>query len=218
MTTTYSAHSAASHGLLSCHACHLLCRHGDCGSDPRCPRCRTHLHARKPASLALTWSLVILSYLFYIPANMLPMLETHELATFRQNTILSGIALFWDDGSWFIAGIIFIASIVVPLSKLIALTALLMSVHRRSEWEPAQRTQLYRLVEAVGRWSMLDVYVVSLSVALVQLGAVASMIVGPAALAFGAVVVLTMLASHTFDPRLMWDAAQQAERGAHGHG
>jgi paraquat-inducible protein A len=198
--------TAIARGLVSCHTCGLLSRlHGD--APAHCPRCAARLHARKPDSLSRTWALVLLAYVLYIPANLLPILESRALLTAESNTIISGILLFWESGSWMIATLVFIASVVVPLTKLFALTWLLVSVQMKSRARPYQRTQLYRMVEFIGRWSMLDIYVVALTVTLVQVGTLASIQVGPGALAFGAVVVITMLASHAFDPRLIWDNA-----------
>jgi len=200
---------AITRGLVSCHTCGLLSRLPGAGAA-HCPRCSARLHARKPDSLSRTWALVVLAYVLYIPANLLPILESRALLTAESNTILSGIVLFWEGGSWMIAGLVFIASIVVPLTKLMALTWLLVSVQMKSRARPIQRTQLYRMVEFIGRWSMLDIYVVALTVTLVQVGTLASIEVGPGALAFGAVVVVTMIAARTFDPRLIWDAAGRA--------
>ena len=179
-------------------------------TDMHCPRCNARLHARKPHSLSRTWAYLIAAYILYIPANLLPILETRELFDVQRNTIMSGVIRFWNSGSWFIAGLIFFASIVVPLTKLIALTLLLISIHRRASWQPYQRTRLYRMVEFIGRWSMLDIYVVAVSVALVQTQTFAAMRAGLGAVAFGAVVVLTMLATRSFDPRLIWDAAKES--------
>ncbi|WP_019143273.1 paraquat-inducible protein A [Noviherbaspirillum massiliense] len=201
--------SAASLGLVSCPVCSLLCRTPGQDAGLRCPRCRSSLHFRKPNSVARTWALVITAYILYIPANLLPILETRSLFESQRSTILNGVILFWNTGSWFIAALIFFASIVVPLTKLMALTLLLVSVQRRTRWEAQQRTQLYRFVDFIGRWSMLDIYVVALSVALVHLEALATMRAGLGAVAFGAVVVLTMLAVETFDPRLIWDSARE---------
>lgn len=202
--------SAITRGLVSCHTCGLLSRLGSTGAA-HCPRCSTRLHGRKPNSLSRTWALVLLAYVLYIPANLLPILESRALLAEESNTIMSGILLFWEGGSWVIAALVFIASVVVPMTKLLALTWLLVTVQRKSRARPHQRTQLYRMVEFIGRWSMLDIYVVALTVTLVQVGTLASIEVGPGALAFGAVVVVTMIAAHTFDPRLIWDAAGDAE-------
>ena len=202
--------SATTRGLLSCHSCGLLSRINSAGAA-HCPRCSARLHGRKPDSLSRTWALVVLAYVLYIPANLLPILESRALLTAESNTIMSGILLFWESGSWMIAGLVFIASVVVPLTKLLALTWLLATVQMKSRARPYQRTQLYRMVELIGRWSMLDIYVVALTVTLVQVGTLASIEVGPGALAFGAVVVVTMIAARTFDPRLIWDAAGEVE-------
>jgi paraquat-inducible protein A len=202
--------SAIAHGLVSCHTCGLLSRLPG-HEAAHCPRCSTRLHARKPDSLSRTWALVILAYVLYVPANLLPILESRALLTAESNTIMSGILMFWETGSWMIAALVFIASIVVPLTKLLALTWLLVSVQMKSRARPQQRTQLYRMVEFIGRWSMLDIYVVALTVTLVQVGTLASIEVGPGALAFGAVVVVTMIAARSFDPRLIWDNAGDAE-------
>jgi len=199
--------SALSRGLVSCQACGLLSRLNG-SAAAHCPRCSARMYGRKPDSLSRTWALVVLAYVLYIPANILPILESRALLTSESNTIMSGIVLFWESGSWLIAALVFIASIVVPLTKLLALTWLLVSVQMKSRARPYQRTQLYRMVEFIGRWSMLDIYVVALTVTLVQVGTLATIEVGPAALAFGTVVVVTMIAAHTFDPRLIWDAAE----------
>jgi len=155
------------------------------------------------------WALLVAAYILYIPANLLTMMETGSIISYRRDTIISGVVELWRTGSWAIAVIVFIASVTIPLLKLISLTLLLVSVQRGSKWHPRQRTRLYRLLELVGRWSMLDIYVVTLLVALVQLGPMGTVKAGPAALAFGAVVVLTMFASMQFDPRLIWDPIQK---------
>lgn len=197
--------TAVAHGLLSCHFCSLLSQGDHNGRTLHCPRCMTPLHARKPNSVARSWAFLIAAYILYIPANVLPIMETSSLFGAQADTIMSGIIYLWHSGSWDLALVVFIASIVVPLLKLIALTLLLISVQRRSTWQPLQRTKLYRIVELVGRWSMLDIYVVAILAALVQIGALATVNAGPGALAFGAVVVLTMFAAMEFDPRLIWD-------------
>lgn len=201
--------SAASHGLCTCHVCNLVSRRKRMSGPAHCPRCGAVLHFRKPGSVARCWALLIAAYILYIPANLLTMMETGSILNYRKDTIISGVVELWQTGSWAIAVVVFIASVTIPLLKLISLTLLLVSVQRRSRWNPRQRTRLYRLVELVGRWSMLDIYVVTLLVALVQLGAMATVKAGPAALAFGAVVVLTMFASMQFDPRLIWDPLEK---------
>jgi paraquat-inducible protein A len=147
----------------------------------------------------------------YIPANVLPMMVTNTLFGTQSDTILSGVAYLWHAGSWPLALIVFVASVAVPMLKLMSLVILVVSVQRRSTWDPLQRTRLYRLVELIGKWSMLDIFVVALMVTLVQLKVLATVSAGPAALAFGAVVVLTMFAAMSFDPRLIWDSMERQD-------
>jgi len=149
--------------------------------------------------------LLITAAILYIPANLLPVMQAGSMFGSQKDTIFSGVVYLWNSGSAPIALLIFFASIMVPLAKLIALTYLLVSVQRHSLKRPLQRTQIYRLAEFVGRWSMIDVYVVALLVTLVQFGGFATIKPGPGAIAFGGVVVLTMIAAMSFDPRLIWD-------------
>ena len=204
-----SAASAARRGLLGCHLCGLVSRVPHGGHDLRCSRCGTQLHFRKPASVSRTWALLLAAMFLYIPANVLPMMKTSSLFGSQSDTIMSGVVYFWNSGSWYLAMIIFFASVTVPLLKMLALVLLLVTVQRRSRWQQEQRARLYRLVEFVGRWSMLDIYVVAVIVALVQLKALATIEPGPGAIAFGGVVVLTMLAAMAFDPRLIWDPLEK---------
>jgi paraquat-inducible protein A len=206
-----SAVSAAGLGLLSCHVCGQLARASDGAHGACCPRCASPLHFRKPDSISRTWALLIAAMILYVPANLLPMMKTSSLFGTQSDTIMSGVVYFWTSGSWYLALIIFFASIMVPLLKMIALVVLLVSVQRRSHWQREQRARLYRLVEFVGRWSMLDIYVVAVIVALVQLKALATIDAGPGAIAFGSVVVLTMFAAMTFDPRLIWDSLEKSD-------
>ncbi len=200
--------TAVRFGLVTCHGCGLLLK-SDHGGGARCSRCGCTLHDRKPNSLASSWAFVIAAVILYIPANLLPIMETSSLFGSQADTIMSGVVYLWRSGSWYLALVVFIASILVPMAKLIALILLLVSVQLHSRWQPLQRAKLYRMVELVGRWSMLDVYVVTLLVALVQLDALATIRPGPGALAFGAVVVLTLFAAMSFDPRLIWDSLEQ---------
>lgn len=201
--------SAAGQGLCSCHVCNLVSRRERESGPAHCPRCGASLHFRKPGSVSRCWALLIAAYILYIPANLMTIMETGSLISYRKDTIVSGVIHLWKTGFWVIAVVVFIASVMIPLLKLISLTLLLASVQRRSKWHPRQLTSLYRLLEFVGRWSMLDIYVVTLLAALVQLGAMAVVKAGPGAVAFGAVVVLTMFASMQFDPRLIWDPLQK---------
>jgi len=200
-----AAVTAADAGWLVCHTCGLISRAGRVDAHAHCPRCGNPLHLRKHGSVARTWALMIAAAIMYIPANVLPIMNTNSLFGSERDTILSGVVYLWTSGDWPLAVLVFFASITVPLMKLIALTLLLVSVQRHSTWQPRQRAKLYRLVEFVGRWSMLDIYVVTLMAALVQLQSLATITAGPGAVAFGAVVVLTMLAAMSFDPRLIWD-------------
>ena len=172
----------------------------------RCSRCGTRLHLRKPQSLQRSWALVITAIILYVPANLYPVMYVGKLGTSEGDTILSGVQAMFAAG-WYPVGIlIFFASVMVPLLKLVSLTFLLTSVQLRSSWNPRQRTILYRIVEYVGRWSMLDMFVVSLTVALIQLGAVANVQPGPGATWFAGVVMTTMFAAMSFDPRIIWDS------------
>lgn len=210
LTALPGRHTAAAAGWFNCHTCSLLVRRPD--GTPRgkirCPRCAAPLHLRKPNSIARTWALVIAALIFYIPANLLPVTTTTYLGRTQSDTILSGVLYFMQTGSWGIALIIFVASIVVPIAKLVVLIGLLLSVQRRSPWRPEERTVLYRMTELVGRWSMLDVFVVTVLVALVRLGYLSTIEAGAGIIYFAAVVVITMIAAMTFDPRLIWDALE----------
>ncbi len=163
------------------------------------------MHMRKHASLSTTWALIAAAILLYVPANLMPMMVTASLLGSQEDTIMSGVVFLWQSGSWPLATVVFFASVMVPLLKIIALIYLTASAQRRSRHNLIQRTRLYRLVEFVGRWSMLDIYVITILVALVQFQGLATIQAGPAAVAFGAVVVVTMFAAMSFDPRLIWD-------------
>jgi paraquat-inducible protein A len=192
--------------VVGCDGCGLAHHASPAQHNLRCRRCGLPLHFRKPDSLNRTWALLIASYILIIPANLLPVMKSSTLTGTEDDTIMGGVIYLWESGSEVLGAILFIASIVIPLSKLFALTYLLISVRQRSTWKPKTRTQIYRVLEAVGRWSMIDVYVASMLTALVQFGNLMSINVGAGAIAFGAVVVLTMIAAECFDPRLIWEA------------
>jgi paraquat-inducible protein A len=194
-------------GLLVCLDCRATVRDVKAACS-RCPRCHARLHERKPHSLVLTTVLVVCAAVLYIPANVLPVMDTRTIFDDERDTIMSGVLVLLQSGSWPIAVLVFIASIVVPLLKILALGVLLYSSWRRSPNRRLQRSELYRMVEFVGRWSMLDIYAISLLATLVQIQSFASIIVGWGAWSFAAVVVLTLLAARTFDERLLWDTAQ----------
>jgi paraquat-inducible protein A len=200
--------TAARLGYLTCHACGLLHRASGHAHGLFCTRCGAALHTRKPNSVARAWALLIAAYVLIVPANVLPVMVSGSLFGSESDTIMSGVAFLWSDGSWLLAGILFIASIAVPFAKLGAMTFLLVSVQRRSTLAPEQRTRLYRVLEFVGRWSMIDIYVAAILTALVQFGGLMSIQAGPGAIAFGSVVVLTMFAAESFDPRLIWDPVE----------
>jgi paraquat-inducible protein A len=194
-------------GLLLCLDCHATVRGGNAPAS-RCPRCQAHLHERKPHSLAVTTVLVLSAAVLYVPANVLPVMDTRTIFDDENDTIMSGVLVLLHSGSWPIAMLVFIASIVVPLLKILALGVLLYAAWRRSPRHPLQRSALFRMVEFIGRWSMLDIYAISLLATLVQVRSFASVIVGWGAWAFAAVVVLTLIAARTFDERLLWDPPQ----------
>ena len=199
--------TAASQSLASCHDCSLLARvpggHGHVAA--RCPRCGARLHARRTNSIHRTWALVISAAILYVPANLLPVMTVTSLGKTQSDTILSGVIYLLNHGMWPLALVVFVASVAVPLLKLAVLSSLLVSVQLRSTRWLVDRTRLYRITELVGRWSMVDIYVVTILVALVQLGALATIEAQMGAVYFGSVVVLTMLAAENFDPRLIWD-------------
>lgn len=194
-------------GLIRCHTCTLLISMNITSDQaPSCPRCRTPLHLRKPESLSRTWALLLTAVIFYIPANLLPVMTVTRFGQGEPDTILSGIQHLLESGLWPLAALIFFASIVVPLMKLCVLVFLLLSVQQKSQWRPKDRTTLYRIMEMFGHWSMVDIFLISILTALVQLDALTRIDPGEGATFFGAVVILTMLAAKSFDPRLIWDA------------
>ena len=163
---------------------------------------------RKPQSLERTWAFLIAAALCYLPANLLPIMRVTSLGRAQADTILSGVAYLLLHGMWPLALVVFVASVFVPLLKIVILFGLLVSVHRSSRWRPVDRTRLYRITETIGRWSMVDVFVVTILVALVRLGNLATVEAQTGAVFFGAVVVLTMLAAESFDSRLIWDRSE----------
>ena len=196
--------TARSTGCIACLHCNTVW--AEVREGQSCARCGARLASRRSRGLGVTWALLLTAAILYIPANLLPVMVTDSLLGGGEDTILSGVVFFWMAGEWFIASIIFIASFLIPLFKLTALFMLALQVQRGSAWRLPERTRLYHAVEWVGRWSMLDVFVVAVTSALIQRPGVAVVVAGPGIAAFGAVVVLTMLATMSFDPRLAWDA------------
>ena len=206
MSTT--AQSGAQAGLVSCETCNLLSRPAQAAQPGHCPRCGSELEWRRHDSIQHTWALLIAAAICYIPANILPVLKTNTAVSSDADTIMSGAIFLYTSGSWPLALIVLVASVMIPLGKLVALAYLLITVQRGSVTSNRDRTRLYRLVEIIGRWSMLDVFVDTFTVALIQLQPLMSVEPGPGVVFFMAVVVLTMLAVESFDPRLIWDAGK----------
>ena len=201
------AQSAAEAGLVSCSTCGLLSKPASMADPGHCPRCGAALVSRHPHSIQYTWALVIAAAIFYIPANVLPVLTTTAFGSVESDTIIGGVIFLYTSGSWPLALIVLVASVMIPLGKLVALAYLLITIQRGSALNTHERTRIYVLVEFVGRWSMLDVFVDAFIVALIQLKPLMSVEPGLGVAFFMAVVVLTMLAAQSFDPRLIWDAA-----------
>jgi paraquat-inducible protein A len=192
------------HRTIGCRTCHLVTT-----DQPLCPRCGSRLRARKRDSLTRTWALLLAATALYLPANLLPVLTFVKLGQGQPSTILEGVEELAAAQMWPLALLVFFASITVPVMKILSLGLMLITVHTGSRWRLRERTRLYRIVEFIGRWSMIDVFMISILTALVRLGFVASVYPGRGVTAFCAVVILTMLASACFDPRLMWDAARR---------
>jgi len=198
--------TAAQKGLAACSSCGLLMRwdRGD-ERDRSCPRCGVGIRLRRNESTARTAALLIAAAICYVPANILPVLVTTTLVGSEADTILGGVARLYDSGSWILALIVLIASVMIPLGKIGVLTYLVVVIERGIATDVRQYTQLYRMVAFIGRWSMLDVFVDAFVVALVQLGALMTVQPGPGVPFFAATAVLTMFAAIEFDPRLLWD-------------
>lgn len=194
-------------GFASCHLCLKLAD----VSAHHCPRCGSSLHARKPDSIQRTMALLLTAAVLYIPANVLPIMYTDQLATTSESTIIGGVILLVKLDSIPIAAVIFIASVLVPLGKIVAMFYLCYMITFGSIGSERQLTVLYRITELMGKWSMIDVFVVAVLVALIQLQGLLVFRPGAAALAFGGVVIVTIFAAESFDPRLLWDKLE-AER------
>ena len=202
-----AAETAAGRGLASCHTCLKLSP----STEDACSRCGAHLHTRFPDSRQRTIALTATGALLYIPANLLPIMTTVQLGDPTESTILGGILLLIHHGSYPIAAIIFVASVMVPIAKLLALGWLSWSISGDRGTGHRQRTRLYRMTELIGKWSMTDVFVVAVLVALIQMGGLLEIRPGSAAIAFGVMVIVTMLAAESFDPRLIWDQEETGD-------
>ena len=202
----FAPDSAAARGLALCHTCERVSP----VAEGHCPRCGSRLHLRVRESLQKTWALTIAAFVLYFPANLLPILRVDSVTGDSASTIMQGVVQFWQQEDYPVAIIIFTASVMIPVLKIISIIALCLAA--RSGQHAHRMTKLYRVTEFIGRWSMVDVFVVAILVAVVQLGNTISIHPGAAALSFAGVVVLTMLAAMSFDPRLIWDAAQGEEQ------
>ncbi|WP_409268732.1 paraquat-inducible protein A [Pseudomonas sp. KCJK9044] len=192
-------------GILVCKECHELNRQEADSTSQTCTRCGAVVHARRPNSIVRTWALLITASILYIPANMLPIMTVSTLGQGSPDTIMSGVITLLQHGMLPIAAVVFIASILVPTFKLVGIGLLLYSVQRHQPLSARQRILMYRFIEFIGRWSMLDIFVIAILVAVVNFGRIASVEANLGAVAFASVVILTMLAALTFDPRLIWD-------------
>jgi paraquat-inducible protein A len=200
--------SALAAGLWRCRGCAAVCLPPPEAREQgrtRCPRCDAIVKPRLQDSVARSWAFLLAGTALYLPANLLPVTSTASIGGRQNDTIFSGIVYFWKDGSYGLAALVFVASIVVPITKLLLLSLLLISLQRHDRRWAVQRLKAWRVLELIGRWSMLDIFAITILAALVQVESLAELTPGPGAMAFGAVVVLTMLATHHFDPRLLFD-------------
>ncbi|WP_334127841.1 paraquat-inducible protein A [Sneathiella sp.] len=206
--------TARSIDAVACTTCGLLvsnryqAQHGHL-----CPRCGAVLHSRKPDSMSRTWGLLIAAIILYVPANVYPILSVISFGRETTSTIIGGVIDLAASGQWVVAAIVFVASVFVPVFKILALLFLVLSVQLKWRARPRARTLLYRFTEFIGRWSMIDIFMISILIALVKLQALATVTAGPGAIAFAAVVIITMFAAMTFDPRLIWDVEGVSDDG-----
>jgi paraquat-inducible protein A len=202
-------------GLVSCHSCRRLTIIPDSGINDsiHCPLCGARLHSRKPDSIARTWALMLTAGLFFIPANILPIMRVDYLGRPDTSTIIDGIIHFFRDGSYFVGLIILSASILVPLFKISGLLIILVTIRLKRGIFLQQQAKMFRFIEFIGRWSMLDIFVIAILTVLVRFGFFSSIQAAPAATYFCLVVITTMLAAQTFDPRLLWDTCSEKKPG-----
>lgn len=203
--------TATQAGLVSCEGCARLYPRDDLAGPggAHCGVCGSAVHARKPGGLSRTWALLAAAIICYIPANLFPVMTIIFSGQGAPSTIMGGVIELFDGGDWPIALLILFASITVPLAKIVGLAYLAYSVMHRSQWSPRKRTRMYKIIAAIGRWSMIDMFMVAILVAIVRLGAVATVEPGLGALAFAATVVITIFAAEGFDPRLVWDSMEE---------
>lgn len=206
--TDQSALTARQAGLMRCHDCGMLVTNVGAKEDEivRCPRCRAEIHSRKPGSISTTWALVICSIILFLPANFLPIMRVDFLGTPDISTIMDGIIYFFHEGEYFVGGIIFVASVLVPLYKIVGMMIILLSIRYGWSGWLKHKTRMFHFVEFIGRWSFLDIFVIALLAAMIQFGMLTSIGASPAARYFTAVVITTMFAAIVFDPRILWDS------------
>jgi paraquat-inducible protein A len=205
-----SSDAAVNKTILNCHTCGFLSLESD--EHQHCVRCTSPLHHRKQNSIETTWALLIAAVVLLIPANIYPVMTVIRFGQGEPNTIISGVLHLIESGMWGLALIVFVASIVVPVTKLMILSFLLVSVQKKSVWRPRDRTLLYRITEVVGAWSMVDIFLVGLLSALVSLDALSTIRPGIGAIFFAGAVVITMFAAQSFDSRLIWDNVREKEQ------
>jgi len=193
-------------GLMTCRVCAQVVGRAMVGAEVRCARCHRVVTARMTGSMEKSLAWLIAGIILYIHANILPVMHTSSVRGNSDSTIIGGILEFWDTGSWDIAALIFLASVAVPVTKFLAIGLLLWTVRWHSTWARHERAKLYKFVEFIGYWSMLDVVVVAITCSLLQFKALASAEPGLGIVFFCSVVVSTMMAARSFDPRLIWDA------------
>lgn len=201
----YPQCTAAHHNLVSCHSCSELAQ----SSQKQCKQCLSTLHVRSPNSIQRTLALVIAAIMFYIPANIFPIMTTTLFGDVQASTIIGGVLLFLEHDSYFVAIVIFTASVLIPIAKMIIILWLCYATSRPSQLSGLELTRLYRATEFIGKWSMVDIFVVAILVALVQFTGIMMIEPGIAAQAFATVVIMTMIAAHQFDVRLIWDKQLQ---------
>jgi paraquat-inducible protein A len=193
-------------GLMSCHICGMVSECSDDAAKASCPRCGSVVHRRKPESIARGWAFLVAGLIFYVLANVFPAMRSEAIGSLGdESTIVQGITQLWQSGDRAIATLIFLASVAMPCAKFLAIVFLLTTSQRKLRWAPRERTHLYRIIEMIGYWSMLDVLVVAMLTSLMQFGELANVQPGTGIFYFGMTVVLTMLSAMSFDPRLIWD-------------
>jgi paraquat-inducible protein A len=195
-------------GLAGCHVCDKVVKVNDAGVT-HCPRCNSRVHMRKHDSINRAWAFLISAFIMYIPANTEAIMITGALGQTSSDTILSGILYFLAHGDWPLALVIFSASVLLPLLKIMAIAYLLIMVQSGNRLRKKEKTRLYVMAEVMGRWSMVDVFVVAILASLIQLGELSSIKPGPAGMAFAAMVILTMFSAMAFDPKLIWDQSEK---------